>query len=308
MRVEGRPKIDSPTASTTIAIGRLRTAGLGLLVAVLSGCARGVLDPRGPIAASEKSILLNSLGIMLAVVIPTIVATLAFAWWFRRGNTRAVFRPEWSYSGQIELVVWAIPMMVVLLLGSIAWVGSHQLEPSRPLDSKTAPIEVQVVSMDWKWLFIYPQQGIATVNHLVIPAGVPVRFHLTSTSVMNSFFVPQLGSQIYTMPGMTTTLNLQADSPGRFAGLSAHYSGAGFADMRFAVDAVPAGTFVQWVARTRGTGQALDANAYAKLSRRDANIAPTRYGSVNPGLFDAIAMQRMPDPAKPVPDDGRSKH
>ena len=225
----------------------MKRSGFGLshmVVAVglmLGGCGEGVLDPQGPVAAANRTILFNSLGIMLAVVIPTVVGTLAVAWWFRSGNTRARYRPDWTFSGQIELVVWAVPAMVVLLLGGIAWVGSHELEPSRPLASRVRPVEVEVVSLDWKWLFIYPDQGIATVNRLIVPTGTPIEFRLTSASVMNSFFVPQLGSQIYTMAGMATRLNLQADRPGRYPGLSAQYSGEGFSDMHFDVLAVPPG-------------------------------------------------------------------
>src|SRR5256884_9330460 len=204
-------------------------------VATLGGCTEGVLDPKGPIAAAERQILSNSLGIMLAIVIPTILAPLGVAWWFRASNTRARYLPSFDYSGRLEMLVWSIPAMTVLLVGGVAWVGSHDLDPRKPIASTVKPVSVQVVSLDWKWLFIYPAQGIASVNQLTIPVGTPVRFELTSSSVMNSFFVPQLGSQIYTMPGMTTRLQLKADHAGAYRGLSAQYSGEGFADMRFAV-------------------------------------------------------------------------
>jgi len=283
--------------------------GLLLVIPVLglTGCAGGVLDPQGPIGAANRTILLNSLGIMLAIVIPVIVATLFFAWWFRSGNPRAVYLPDWVYSGQIELVVWAVPAMVVLLLGSIACVGSHDLEPSKPLPSRAKPIEVQVVSLDWKWLFIYPEQNIATVNRLVVPVGTPINFRLTSATVMNSFFVPQLGSQIYTMTGMATRLNLQADRPGRYPGLSAQYSGAGFADMHFLVEAVAPTRFAGWAASVREKTPTLDANAYAGLAKRTANLPPMAFGRVVPGLFDAVVMQRAPMSQKPMLDDGRMK-
>src|SRR5690348_11366030 len=189
---------------------------------LLGGCNRGIFDPVGPVAAAEKTILINSTAIMLAIIIPTMIATIAFAWWFRRGNARAAYRPEWEYSGAIELVVWSIPALTIMLLGGIAWIGSHDLEPSRPLKSSVAPLKVEVVSLDWKWLFIYPDQGIATVNQLVIPAGTPVSYRLTSATVWNTFWVPQMGSMIYTMPRMTTRLNLQADRQGSFNGLSGH--------------------------------------------------------------------------------------
>ena len=196
---------------------------------------------------------------MLAIVLPTIAATLAFAWWFRASNMRARYLPDWAYSGRIELIVWGIPCMVIMLLGGVAWIGSHDLDPAKPLASNTPPLEVQGVSLDWKWLFIYPDQGVASVNQLVVPAGVPIHFSLTSASVMNAFFIPQLGSMIYTMNGMTTQLNLQADAPGTFRGLSSHFSGDGFSDMHFDVRALPAEQFAAWIAATRSTGPTLDA-------------------------------------------------
>ena len=192
----------------------LRATGALALLLLATGCNRGVLDPVGPVAAPEKQILINSTAIMLAIIIPTMIATVAVAWWFRRGNSKATYRPDWEYSGAIEMVVWAIPALTIMLLGGIAWIGSHDLEPSKPLASKVAPLKVDVVSLDWKWLFIYPDQGVATVNQLVVPAGTPVSFRLTSATVWNSFFVPQMGTMIYTMPRMTTRLNLQADRPG----------------------------------------------------------------------------------------------
>ena len=212
----------------------------------ITGCNRGILDPVGPVGHAEKLILINSTAIMLAIVIPVIIATIAFAWWFRRGNTKAEYRPEWEYSGAIELVVWAVPALTIMLLGGIAWIGSHDLEPSKPLKSPAPPVNVEVVSLDWKWLFIYPDQGIATVNQLVVPAGTPVSFRLTSATVWNSFFVPQFGTMIYTMPRMTTRLNLQADRTGEYDGLSSHYSGDGFSGMHFKAHVVPPEQFAAW--------------------------------------------------------------
>jgi len=268
------------------------------ILMLASGCSGGVLDPKGPVGAAETLILLNALAIMLAIVIPTILATLAVAWWFRASNTRARYRPSWSYSGRIELVTWSIPAMVVLLLGGLGWVGSHDLDPPRPLVSRIKPITVQVVSLDWKWLFIYPDLGIASVNRLVVPAGTPVSFQLTSASVMNSFLVPQLGGQIYTMAGMTTRLNLQADHPGSYQGLSAQFSGEGFSHMRFTVDAVPPAQFAGWAAQAKRATPVLDAAGYAALSKPSQRVAPFTYGSVTPGLFGAISGQK-PVPANP---------
>src|SRR5271156_380592 len=182
-----------------------------LLPLTLEGCGTAGLSPAGPIGAADRTILLDALAIMLAIVVPTILAILAFAWWFRDSNPRARRQPTWSYSGRIELIVWSIPALVVFFLGGIAWIGSHLLDPARPLSSGAKPLEIQVVSLDWKWLFIYPEQGVASVNELVAPAGVPLHFELTSASVFNVFFVPRLGSEIYSMYGMVTQLNLQAD-------------------------------------------------------------------------------------------------
>ena len=258
-----------------------------------AGCT-GVLDPQGPVGAAEKLILLNSLGIMLAVVIPTILATLGVAWWFRASNSRALYRPDWEYSGRIELVVWAIPAMVVILLGGIGWVGSHDLDPQKPLSGNAKPIEVQVVSLDWKWLFIYPDQGIASVNRLVLPAGVPVHFRLTSATVMNSFFVPQLGSQIYTMPGMTTQLNLQADKPGSYAGLSAQFSGDGFSGMHFSYDAVSQSQFEEWITKAKSQGPTLDLAGYTRLAQKSTDVVPYTYHDVTEGLFATVLQLSAP--------------
>jgi cytochrome o ubiquinol oxidase subunit II len=265
-----------------------------IAVATLCACSEGVLDPKGPIAAAERLILINSLGIMLAIVIPTILATLGVAFWFRSSNTRATYLPDFQYSGRLEMLVWSIPAMTVLLVGGVAWVGSHALDPRKAIDSDAKPLSVQVVSLDWKWLFIYPGEGIASVNRLTIPVGTPISFELTSSGVMNSFFVPQLGSQIYTMAGMVTRLNLQADYAGTYPGLSAQFSGDGFADMRFAVDAIPADKFAQWVAATRSTGPALDAPAYANLVEPSKAVAPYTYQSVAPDLFKTIVSGPAP--------------
>jgi cytochrome o ubiquinol oxidase subunit II len=262
---------------------------------MLGGCSEGVLDPKGPIAVAERQILFNSLGIMLAIVIPTILATFGVAYWFRSSNARARYQPEFRYSGRLEVLVWAIPAMTVLLVGGVAWVGAHDLDPRKAISAAAKPVTVQVVSLDWKWLFIYPEQGVASVNHLVVPAGTPISFELTSSGVMNSFFVPQLGSQIYTMSGMVTHLQLQADHPGSYRGLSAQFSGDGFADMRFVVDATPDQQFQQWVASIRGNGPTLDAQSYADLAKPSEAVAPFTYGAVSPDLFNAITSSAMAD-------------
>jgi cytochrome o ubiquinol oxidase subunit 2 len=289
-----------------VRIGRpvLLALGAAALGCGLAGCQEGILDPKGPVGAAQRTILLNSLAIMLAIVVPTIVATLAFAWWFRASNARARYRPDFVFSGRIELIVWSIPTLVVLFLGGVIWIGSHRLDPARPLDGGATPLEVQVVSLDWKWLFIYPALGIASVNRLVVPAGQPVHFTLTSGSVMNAFFVPQLGSMIYTMNGMATDLHLQADAQGEFEGLSAMFSGDGFPGMRFYVRAAPAAEFEDWARKAQADGPALDRPAYEALARQSKDVPPATYRLADPHLFHAVVTQAIPPAPGPVPGSG----
>ena len=233
---------------------------------------------------------------MLVVVVPVIVATLAFAYWYRAGNPRAARGLDPAYEGRIEFVTWSIPALIVILLGGVIWIGSHQLDPRAPIPAEAAPLRVDVVALDWKWLFIYPEQGVAAVNQLVIPAGTPVNFRLTSATVMNSFFIPQLGSQIYTMGGMTTHLNLLADKPGEYPGFSANYSGAGFAEMRFVAKAVPPAEFEAWVRDAHASGPALDATGYAELAKPSRAVPPASYGAVAPDLFQRIVDETLAGP------------
>ncbi len=271
--------------------GLLAVALIG--VATLGGCTEGVLDPKGPIAAADRQILLNSLGIMLAIVVPVILATLGVAFWFRASNERARYRPNFAYSGRLEMLVWSIPAMTVFLVGGVAWVGSHEVSPRKPIVSTVKPLRVQVASLDWKWLFIYPDQGVASVNRLIIPVGTPVSLELTSSGVMNSFFVPQLGSQIYTMAGMITRLHLQADHSGTYRGFSAQFSGEGFSDMHFDADAVPDERFAQWLDAVRSAGPSLDATTYADLAKPSTAVAPFTYRAVAPGLFDSLLVSEV---------------
>ena len=265
-----------------------------VLLISLAGCHTAVLSPVGPVGEANRIVLLDSLAIMLAIVVPTIVAIFAFAYWFRASNTRARYLPDWAYSGRLELIVWSIPALVVFFLGGIAWISAHLLDPAAPLKSKAEPLQIEVVSLDWKWLFIYPQQSIASVNRMVVPVGAPLDLKITSASVFNVFFVPRLGTMIYAMYGMTTRLNLQADRPGIYPGLSAHFSGDGFPGMAFDVDAVSPEQFAQWAAATRVAGRVLDEAAYRKLLKQSQDVSPYTYRSVQPGLFDDIVEQRLP--------------
>jgi cytochrome o ubiquinol oxidase subunit II len=276
-----------------------RLSAVACAASLLASCGhQGILDPQGPIASAQLLLLINATEILLVVVVPVILATLGFAWWYRSSNAHAKRREDLTYEGRIDFVVWSIPALIVILLGGVNWISTHELDPRVPIAANVKPLEVEVVALDWKWLFIYPEQGIAALNQLVIPAGTPVRFRLTSATVMNSFLVPQLGSQIYAMPGMTTELNLLADRPGEFPGISANFSGNGFADMRFIAKAVPAADFDGWVAQVRGSGPALDIAAYAELAKPSQALPPTTYRSVDPELFGRIVDQTALDPQK----------
>lgn len=260
----------------------------------LCGCHTAVLSPAGPVSEGERTILLDSLAIMLCIVVPTIVATLTFAYWFRASNTRATYLPQWAYSGRLELIVWSIPALVIFFLGGIAWISAHLLDPAEPLKSATEPLEVEVVSLDWKWLFIYPRQSVASVNRMVVPVGVPLSLKITSASVFNVFFVPQLGSEIYSMYGMTSRLNLEADRAGDYFGLSAHFSGDGFPGMAFDVQAVSPQEFTAWVTAARGAGPVLNDAAYQGLLTQSQDLKPYSYRAVRAGLFEDIVGQRLP--------------
>jgi cytochrome o ubiquinol oxidase subunit 2 len=252
-----------------------------------------VLDPSGHVAAQEAQLLVISTLLMLLIIVPVIVLTLVFAWRYRASNTDAPYEPDWDHSIQLELVIWSAPLLIIIALGALTWIGTHTLNPYRPLDGRAAPagvepLDVQVVALDWKWLFIYPKQGIAVVNELAAPVDVPVRFSITSSSVMNSFYVPALAGQIYAMPTMETTLHAVINRPGEYEGFSANYSGAGVSSMRYKFLGMSAGDFERWVQKARASGQALGRDAYLQLERPSEREPVRQYGTVAPGLFDAV--------------------
>jgi cytochrome o ubiquinol oxidase subunit II len=263
------------------------------LAALLSGCKASLLEPAGRIAADEKALIITSTLLMLIVVLPVIFLTLYFAWKYRASNTSATYMPNWSYSHRIEAVVWAVPIAIILVLGTITWKSTHELDPYKPLDSKVKPITIQVVSLDWKWLFIYPEQHIATVNEIQFPAGTPVNFKITSDTVMNVFFIPQLGSQIYAMAGMQTQVNLIADQPGVFDGLSTNFSGAGFPDMTFTATATSQAGFDAWVAKVKASGNRLGLDNYADLAKPSSKDPVKYFANVEPVLFTAVLDKYM---------------
>ena len=268
--------------------------GSALLATLLSGCKGGILDPKGPIGADEKSLILTATFLMLLVVVPVILMTLVFAWKYRASNTAAVYTPKWAHSTKIEVVVWTIPVIIVIGLAILAWETTHKLDPYRPLDSAKAPIKVDVVALNWKWLFIYPDLGIATVNQLAFPKDTPVNFRITSDVAMNSFFIPQLGGQIYAMAGMETKLHLLANEAGSYDGMSANYSGAGFSGMKFkAIATETPEDFQAWVAKVKAQATPLDAQAYLALAQPSENNPPAFFTAAEPRLFDAVMHKYM---------------
>ena len=271
----------------------LIVAGAGL---TLAGCSGGVLDPKGQVGMDEKNLIILCTILMLIVVVPVIFLTLYFAWKYRASRDFEIYTPKWAHSTKIEAVVWSIPILIVVSLSVITWRSTHALDPYAPLEGQGEHLTVEVVSLNWKWLFIYPEQGIATVNELVFPANKPVAFKITSESTMNSFFIPQLGSQIYSMAGMETKLHLIADEPGTYKGISSNYSGAGFTGMKFNAIATPTeDDFEAWVASVKQSQTSLTSGAYEQLAEPSENNPVTYFSKVDDGLFHNIVMKYMRD-------------
>ncbi|MFC5372566.1 ubiquinol oxidase subunit II [Brevundimonas faecalis] len=276
---------------------RLRPLLLLPLLALLPGCEAVVLSPAGDIAAQQRDLLVMSVVLMLIIVVPVMAMIVFFAWKYRESNKEARYEPDWDHSTHLELVIWAAPLLIIICLGAITWSGTHLLDPYRPLDrihadkglaAEVQPLQVNVVAMDWKWLFIYPEYGVATVNELAAPVDRPIRFHITSTGVMNSFYIPALAGQIYAMPGMETKLHAVINRPGEYVGFSANYSGDGFSNMRFAFHGLDQAGFDQWVAGVRAAGQGLDRETYLELEKPSEKVPVIHYASVDEGLFDAV--------------------
>jgi cytochrome o ubiquinol oxidase subunit 2 len=267
---------------------KVRIAAMAVLALLAGGCDRlVVLNPKGPIAGAERGLMIDAFTVMMVVVVPVIVMALLFALRYRAGHRRP-YEPDWDYSARIDAVVWLIPALIVVAVAVLVWRSTHKLDPYRAIASDKPPLEVQVVAQDWKWLFIYPEQGVASVNQLAIPVGRPVSLRITSDTVMNSFYVPALAGQIYAMAGMQTRLQLLADTTGKFVGRNSQYSGGGFSDQFFEVVATSPADFDAWVARARQAPTRLDAPAYAKLAERSRLNPVTLYSAVEPRLFDSI--------------------
>jgi cytochrome o ubiquinol oxidase subunit 2 len=263
----------------------------------LGGCSMALFNPQGDIGAQEKTLILVALGLMLLVVIPVIAMTLYFAWRYRASNSKATYAPKWAHSTKIEVIVWAIPCVIVAFLAVLIWRTTHSLDPYQPLKSDVAPVRVEVVALNWKWLFIYPDYGVASVNRLPIPVDTPIDFKLTAESLMNSFFIPQLGSQVYAMAGMQTQLHLIANSPGIYPGMSSAFSGPGFSDMHFDTVATSRPEFDNWIRQARKSPLTLNQATYQTLEQPSSKNPVAFYASVDPGLFNGVVKQymHMPD-------------
>ncbi|MHC8301637.1 ubiquinol oxidase subunit II [Pseudomonas sp. ZS1P83] len=285
---------------------------LGLLpllgTLLLTGCNMTLLDPKGQVGLDERNLIITATLLMLLVVVPVIVMTFLFAWKYRASNTNAVYTPKWSHSTKIEIAVWAVPVLIIIALGYVTYKSTHALDPYRPLESDVKPITVEVVAMDWKWLFIYPEQGIATVNKLVFPANTPINFKVTSDTVMNSFFIPGLGGQIYAMAGMQTKLHLIANQNAEFDGISANYSGAGFTGMKFKAIATSQADFDAWVSDVKKAPKQLEKAEYEALSKPSQNNPVELYSSFTPNLFQIIVDKyEGMNPGKPMHHEKKEK-
>lgn len=279
---------------------------------LLGACDLVVMNPAGDVARQQADLILWSTFLMLLIIVPVMALTVLFAWRYRASNEESEYKPDWDHSTGLELVIWSAPLLIIIALGALTWVATHTLDPYRPIDriapdrpvpAGQRPLEIQVVSLDWKWLFIYPEQGIATVNELVLPVDRQVRFRLTSSSVMNTFYVPALAGMIYTMPGMETKLHAVMNRPGRFEGVSANYSGRGFSDMRFPTLAMDATGFDRWVAVVKGQGGGLDKARYLELEAPSEKVPAMRFAAVEPGLFHRIVMMCV-RPGQPCMEHG----
>jgi len=275
---------------------RLKIPGLLLLASLLAACERAVLDPAGDVARQQRDIIYISTGLMLLIIVPVLILVVVFAWRYRKGG-RGTYDAQFDHSTTLELAIWAAPLLIIIALGALTWSSTHLLDPFRPIAARQneRPLVVQVVSLDWKWLFIYPEQGIATVNELALPVDRPVRFDITSTNMMNAFYAPTLAGMIYAMPGMRSQLHAVLRRPVESEGYSANYSGAGFSDMRFKLKGMDDVAFQRWVAQARASGAALELSSYRNLLQPSQRVPVMRFASVEAGLFRRI-LERCVEP------------
>lgn len=275
----------------------IRLAPVVFPILFLTGCGLNtapILNPKGPIAQTQRDLLFTAFGLMLIVVIPVMIMAVWFAWRYRASGGKGKYTPDWSYSAKIDAVFWLVPAAIIVALGYLVWTYTHKLDPYREIAGSGTALEVQVVAQDWKWLFIYPEYGIATVNELAFPSTRPLALKITSDTVMNSFMIPALGGQIYAMAGMTTQLHLLANEPGTFAGRNTQYSGDGFADQHFVAVAMTDDEFGVWTQKAKRSQRALDAGAYAKLAMPSISHQVEYYSGFEPGLFETIIAKYAP--------------
>jgi len=259
-----------------------------LAVSACTGAGSGFMNPDGPVSATERTMFFEIATTTLIVVVPVFVLTPWLLWRYRRSRASKNYAPDWESSAALEWVIWGIPVLIVIALAFFVWIRTHQLDPYRPISASGQPVEIQVVALDWKWLFIYPQAGVASVDEMAIPAGRPVELKLTSATVMQSFHIPRLGGQVYVMAGMTTRLALRADHTGTFPGRNTQYNGEGFARQRFEVKALPAAQFDHWIGEARTRGRPLDKDAFLKLAKPSTPASPVFYSRVEPKIFRQI--------------------
>jgi len=276
------------------ALRRLLPACLALL---LSACGAVVLQPSGDVAVQQRNLIIASTVLMLLIIVPVMALTALFAWRYRESNNRADYDPEWHHSTGLELVIWSAPLLIIIALGAMTWIATHTLDPfrrlervaaARPLAAGVKPLRVQVVALDWKWLFLYPDYGVASVNEIAAPVDVPIDFQITASSVMNSFFVPALAGQIYAMPAMETQLHAVINQAGTYQGFSANYSGAGFSDMHFRFLGMNQADFEHWIETARNSGGSLGRQDYLALERPSEREPVRQYAKFAPDLYEAI--------------------
>ncbi|MGN6551460.1 MAG: ubiquinol oxidase subunit II [Pararhizobium sp.] len=274
-----------------------KALGLAPLALLLSGCNMVVMNPAGDIALQQRNLIVISALLMFLIIIPVMCLIAFFAYKYRQSNLDAVYDPEWHHSTRLEVVIWSAPLAIIIALGAITWVTTHTLDPYRPLarvssskalPDNVKPLSVEVVALDWKWLFIYPEQGIATINELAAPVDRPISFKITASDVMNSFFIPALAGQIYAMPGMETPLHAAINKPGVYDGFSANYSGAGFSEMRFKFHGLSDADFDAWVAKVKASGKKLDTATYEKLAKPSRDVPVSYYSGIAPNLYQGI--------------------
>ncbi|QEI06380.1 ubiquinol oxidase subunit II [Pigmentiphaga aceris] len=270
---------------------RIRHVLAAFVLLSLAGCDWALFNSKGAVGIAQRDLIIVCIGLMLFVVVPAIVLSFAFAWHFRASNKRARYTPDWSHSTRIEAVVWGVPLIIIAILSVIVWRSTHELDPYKPLDIAGKPLHVEVIATDWKWVFVYPDLGIATINQLHFPVGRQLVFDITSNSTMNTFFIPQLGGQVYAMAGMRTKLHLVANEAGEFRGLSGNYSGHGFSKMQFTATATSDADFERWVNQVRSGPVHLGFEAFQRIAKPTQGHAVVHFSQVEPGLFKKVIDQ-----------------